>query len=171
MRSIRNSIGGPLTVLVTLDSLAYLAQIIETGTQKLLADTQGEQMSTVIGPRPFSIDTGLQSLTFLADRTPTTDSDEYVAELAPYRDGAMFVAHYAGTTEWECHTSGDEIVLVLEGHTTLILVIDDEDVRCELSTHECLVVPQGIWHRFETPDGVKVMSVTPQPTDHRVERP
>lgn len=35
----------------------------------------------------------------------------------------------------------------------------DEDVRYELSAGECLVVPQGVWHRFETPDGVKVLSV------------
>jgi len=33
------------------------------------------------------------------------------------------------------------------------------------------VVPQGTWHRFEAPVGVKVMTVTPLPTDHRADRP
>jgi mannose-6-phosphate isomerase-like protein (cupin superfamily) len=28
------------------------------------------------------------------------------------------------------------------------------------------IVPQGTWHRFEAPDGVCVMTATPQPTDH-----
>jgi mannose-6-phosphate isomerase-like protein (cupin superfamily) len=28
------------------------------------------------------------------------------------------------------------------------------------------VVPQGIWHRFDSPDGVTLMTATPQPTDH-----
>lgn len=113
----------------------------------------------------------MKSLTFLADRTPTTDQEGYYAELGPYRDGGIFVAHYAGTTAWERHSSGDEIVLVLEGHTRLILLIDDADIGYELSPMELLIVPQSVWHRFETPDGVKVVSVTPQPTNHSVERP
>ena len=27
-------------------------------------------------------------------------------------------------------------------------------------------MPQGIWHRFEAPDGVSLMTATPQPTEH-----
>jgi hypothetical protein len=27
-------------------------------------------------------------------------------------------------------------------------------------------VPQGTWHRFTTPEAVKVLTVSPQPTDH-----
>src|SRR5680860_819700 len=84
--------------------------------------------------------------------------------ISDYRDGAMFVAHYAGRTEWERHASGDEIVLVLDGATTLILLSGEREIRHDLARNELLVVPRGCWHRFETPDGVKVMSVTPQPT-------
>jgi mannose-6-phosphate isomerase-like protein (cupin superfamily) len=29
-----------------------------------------------------------------------------------------------------------------------------------------IVVPQGHWHRFHAPDGVTVLTATPQPTDH-----
>jgi hypothetical protein len=28
------------------------------------------------------------------------------------------------------------------------------------------VVPQNTWHQFEAPDGVCVMTATPQPTEH-----
>jgi hypothetical protein len=28
------------------------------------------------------------------------------------------------------------------------------------------IVPQGAWHRFEAPDGVTLMTATPQPTEH-----
>jgi len=28
------------------------------------------------------------------------------------------------------------------------------------------IVPQGAWHRFSSPRGVTLMTVTPQPTDH-----
>jgi len=34
-----------------------------------------------------------------------------------------------------------------------------------------VIVPQGVWHRFDTPEEVRVLSVTPQPTDHQTERP
>jgi hypothetical protein len=27
-------------------------------------------------------------------------------------------------------------------------------------------VPQGAWHRFESPDGVTLMTATPKPTEH-----
>jgi len=36
---------------------------------------------------------------------------------------------------------------------------------------QMIIVPQGTWHRFSTPVGVKVMTVTPQPTDHQIEQP
>ena len=28
------------------------------------------------------------------------------------------------------------------------------------------VVPQGAWHRFQAPEGVTLMTATPQPTEH-----
>ena len=29
-----------------------------------------------------------------------------------------------------------------------------------------VVVPQGAWHRFESPEGVCLMTATPKPTEH-----
>jgi len=29
-----------------------------------------------------------------------------------------------------------------------------------------VIVPQGLWHRFEAPDGVCLMTATPKPTEH-----
>lgn len=29
-----------------------------------------------------------------------------------------------------------------------------------------VIVPQGTWHRFEAPDGVTLVTATPQPTQH-----
>lgn len=120
---------------------------------------------------PVSIDGAFGGLRFLADRTPLTQRDDYFATLSPYRDGAIFVAHYAGTSEWERHCAGEEIVLVLEGATTIILRLDGVENRHPLGERELIVVPRGVWHRFETPDEVKVLSVTPQPTDHSAKVP
>lgn len=122
-------------------------------------------------PTSVSIADALGGLTFLPDRSPETTRDDWAAAVTQYRDGAMFVAHYAGQSEWERHGVGDEIVIALEGATTLTLLIDDEEVPYPLGAMEMLVVPQGVWHRFDTPDEVKILSVTPQPTDHSTERP
>ena len=122
-------------------------------------------------PEPISIDAAFESLRFLPDRTPASDDERWYATLSDYRDGGIFVAHYAGISQWERHRMGDEIVMVVDGATTLMLFVDGEEVPHDMSANEFLVVPQGVWHRVETPDGVKVMSVTPQPTDHRTDRP
>lgn len=125
-------------------------------------------------PLPISIDEAAAKLTFLPDRTPATtaaDSKNAFMLLSKYRDGGVFVTHWAGTSEWERHTVGDEIVMVLEGRTTIFLLDGDHERAADLTAGEFVVVPQGTWHRFETRDGVKSLSVTPQPTDHSPNRP
>ena len=51
------------------------------------------------------------------------------------------------------------------------MLVDNEEKRSLLLKNELMVVPKNTWHRFESPKGVKVMTVTPQPTDHQIERP
>ena len=125
-------------------------------------------------PDPIAIDRAIAALTFLSDRTPTTTAEESADAftlLSDYRDGGVFVGHWAGSSEWERHPVGDEIVLVFDGETTLTFLAEGGEQSSRLRAGDLVVVPQGTWHRFETPDGVKVLSVTPQPTDHRTDRP
>lgn len=91
--------------------------------------------------------------------------------LSTYRDGGVFVGHWAGRSEWERHPVGDEFVMVLNGATTIFFLTDEGDIGASLGTGEFVIVPQGTWHRFETRDGVKLLSVTPMPTDHEPDRP
>lgn len=93
------------------------------------------------------------------------------AELSEYRDGAIYVGHYSGNSEWERHSNGDEIVMVLAGSTTIVLRRDGDDERVMLASDEMVVVPQGTWHRFEDSTDLKVLTVTPQPTEHSVDEP
>lgn len=118
-----------------------------------------------------SISDAYAALTFLPDRTPATDTFDWAAEVSTYRDGGMFVAHYAGNSAWERHGTGDEIVIAMEGATTLTMLIDDVEVPHPLGPMDMVVVPRGVWHRFDTPEEVRVLSVTPQPTVHSAERP
>jgi len=115
-----------------------------------------------------------ENLKFVENRRPNSTDEELegaFAELSPFRDGAIFIGHYAGNSEWERHTQGDEIVFVLEGETTLVLLTGNGEIENLLQAGELLIVPKNTWHRFETPKGVKVVTATPQPTDHSVSHP
>jgi quercetin dioxygenase-like cupin family protein len=108
-------------------------------------------------------------LTMLKGRTPTTPEAERAgafARLAPYRDGAIFTAKFAGTSAWERHPQGDEIVQIIDGATTLHLMTGEGRQSLLLGAGMVAFVPQDTWHQFEAPDGVCVMTATPQPTEH-----
>jgi len=119
-----------------------------------------------------SLESAFSELIFEPARTPESQNlDAAFCELAPYRDGAIFLGYWAGESEWEIHRNGDEIVMVVEGATSLTLLTNGEEVSHLTQSGQLIVVPQGTWHRFSTPDQVKVMTVTPQPTEHSTEKP
>ena len=121
---------------------------------------------------PLSLAEAFQTLVFEPSRSPESEDIAHAfCELSQYRDGAIYLGHWAGRSEWEKHSEGDEIVMVIEGETTLSLLHNGEEVPNTLKAGQILVVPQNTWHRFETPSEVKVLTVTPQPTLHSVERP
>jgi len=122
----------------------------------------------------ITIQDELSTVKFLKNRTPETTYEEAkdsFALLSEYRDGGIYVVHYSGFSEWERHLNGDEFVQVLDGETILILLHENQEQRNELSSGQLLVIPKGVWHRFESPNGVKIMTITPQPTEHSSERP
>ncbi len=122
----------------------------------------------------ISIEDEFAKLKFFGNRSPESTDEEMrdsPSKLSDYRDGAIYITHSSGNTEWERHPVGDEIVLVVTGKTTLEMLEDDRETSNELREGDFFVVPKNIWHRFETPTNMKVWSVTPQPTDHRIDRP
>jgi uncharacterized cupin superfamily protein len=121
--------------------------------------------------KPADIKAALAELPVLRGRTKHTaaaESEPAFARLASYRDGAVFAGSFSGESDWERHMNGDELVHVLDGATTLTIIIDDEQRVFELSAGLLVVVPQGCWHRFQSPEGVTVLTMTPQPTDHSI---
>ena len=111
----------------------------------------------------------LTGLTRLEGRGPHTTEEEAqdsFLKLTEFRDGALFVASFSGSSGWERHLKGDEIVQVLEGSTRLDIIVDDERESHHLCAGMLLVVPQGCWHQFFSDDGVTVLTATPQPTEH-----
>jgi mannose-6-phosphate isomerase-like protein (cupin superfamily) len=100
--------------------------------------------------------------------TPADGAKAAFAVLAPFRDGSIFAGSFSGETPWERHQKGDELVHILEGAATLTVMTDNGPQSCKMTAGMLIVVPQGHWHRFHAPDGVTVLSATPQPTDHTV---
>jgi quercetin dioxygenase-like cupin family protein len=108
-------------------------------------------------------------LRMLQGRTPTSSEAERESafgRVGPYRDGAIFTGKFAGTSAWERHPQGDEIVQIVDGTTTLHLITAEGRQSVALGAGMLVVVPQNAWHQFEAPDGVCVMTTTPQPTEH-----
>lgn len=125
-------------------------------------------------PEPISIIDAFSTVKRFQGRTPeTTDGEMQGASalLSSYRDGGVYVTDYSGFSEWEQHPQGDEFVQVMEGETHLILWLDDREQGHLLTRGQMMVVPQGVWHRFESPKGIKVMTITPQPTEHSILHP
>lgn len=114
-------------------------------------------------------------LTYLPDRKPELVDSEgganAFAEVAAFDAGAIYVGHYSGSSEWERHSSGDELVMALAGATTIVLLVDSVESRISLAENELIVVPAGTWHRFEASEQLKVLTLTPGTTEHSLVRP
>ena len=119
--------------------------------------------------KAVDIEAELADLPVLRARSPETTEEEADAAfttLAPFREGGIFAGSFEGESPWERHTKGDELVHILKGATTLTILTDEGEHKLELKAGMLTVVPQGCWHRFHAPDGVTLLTATPQPTDH-----
>jgi mannose-6-phosphate isomerase-like protein (cupin superfamily) len=122
-------------------------------------------------PGLIDLDAELAKLTMFR-RTPHAtreDTKGSVARLASYRDGLLLALKSAGTDHWERHLTGDELVHVIDGSTTLEIVCDDGPPKSfTLGAGMIAVIPQGAWHRSHS-EGNTHLGVTPFPGEH-VER-
>jgi mannose-6-phosphate isomerase-like protein (cupin superfamily) len=119
-------------------------------------------------PSIIDLNAELAKLTMFRGLTPQSTMPERQgsgAGLAPYRDGILFAAKFAGTCHWESHAD-DELVHILEGAATLEIECGDRPQSFALHAGMIAVIPQGGWHRFHSSKGVTLMTATPFPTDH-----
>ena len=113
----------------------------------------------------------ITKLTLLRGRTPQMTEVERratgaFATLAPFRDGNIFSAKFAGDGAWERHPNGDELVQIVDGSATLHIMTEDGPKSYAVSAGTMVIVPQGTWHRFHSPEGVSLVTATPKPTEH-----
>ena len=56
---------------------------------------------------------------------------------------------------------------ILKGSVTLTLRDGaGNEETLDLAQGMIAIVPQNTWHQFHAPDGVTIMTTTPQPTEH-----
>ncbi len=113
----------------------------------------------------YDLEEVLDTIPFLKGRTPLTDTKGTFARVADYRDGGIFTGGFSGTSQWERHPNGDEIVQILKGSVTLTLKSGEKTESVDLKAGMIAIVPQNTWHQFYAPDGVTLMTTTPQPTE------
>ena len=103
-------------------------------------------------------------------RSETTEAERKgsgaFATLSPFRDGNIFSAKFSGDGAWERHPNGDELVQIIDGSTTLHIITEEGPQSYALSAGMVVIVPQGAWHRFHSPEGVSLVTATPKPTEH-----
>ena len=107
----------------------------------------------------------------LTGRRPEMSEEEVdgtFATLAETQDGGVYAGSFQGESAWERHSMGDELVQILEGSARVTIVTADGPQVLEMTAGMLTIVPQNCWHRFESAEGVTVMTMTPAPTDHVV---
>jgi quercetin dioxygenase-like cupin family protein len=119
-------------------------------------------------PSIIELNAELAKLTMFRGRTPRStmaDRESSAARLASYRDGGLSITKFAGKGHWEAHLAGDELIHVLDGAATLEIVCDDGPPQSfALSAGMIAVNPRGVWHRFQSSEGVTLLAATPFPS-------
>jgi mannose-6-phosphate isomerase-like protein (cupin superfamily) len=119
-------------------------------------------------PSIIDLNAELAKLTMFRGRTPDStmaDRRGSAARLAPYRDGALSATKFAGKGHWERHLGGDELIHILDGTATLEIVGEDGPESFALRAGMITVNPRGAWHRFQSSEGVTMMTATPFPSE------
>jgi mannose-6-phosphate isomerase-like protein (cupin superfamily) len=119
-------------------------------------------------PTIIDLDAELAKLTMFRGRTPRStmaDRKGSAARLASYRDGALTISKFAGKGHWESHLAGDELIHIIDGTAALEVMGEDGPQSFALRAGMIAVIPQRVWHRFHSPEGVTLMTATPFPSE------
>jgi mannose-6-phosphate isomerase-like protein (cupin superfamily) len=111
----------------------------------------------------------LSNLTMMMGRRPDSpheDSEGHFAGLGSFNGAAINVGGFQGTGCWERHTKGDEFFYILDGETNLVVMQANGPETVHMGKGSFYVMPPGVWHRSHSKEGVTLMALTPQPTDH-----
>jgi mannose-6-phosphate isomerase-like protein (cupin superfamily) len=92
------------------------------------------------------------------------------AHCTPGAPGRLIMVETTPTSwgAWECHSEGDEIVIVLEGRAQFIQEIGGGERRTAVGPGSTMINPAGVWHTADVEEPMKAIYITPCPgTEHR----
>ncbi len=69
--------------------------------------------------------------------------------------------YVAGSSPWERHNNGDELLLVLDGAVHIEVLDGDSSLRTTLSEGSLFTVPRGRWHQLVAEAPVHILYVSP----------
>ncbi|HXY42618.1 MAG TPA: cupin [Acidimicrobiales bacterium] len=129
-------------------------------------------------PEKFDLSSTFVHLGLGSSARPLSDfawTQEYLEgyERATASDGAegrlVVMSPQAATwTSWERHPAGDELVVQLDGRSTLIQELDSGEHRLELGPGEAVINPKAVWHTVDVLEPGHALFVTPGVgTEHR----
>jgi mannose-6-phosphate isomerase-like protein (cupin superfamily) len=77
--------------------------------------------------------------------------------------GSIGIGRYVpGTSPWEKHHNGDELLLVTDGEVQIEVLEDSGGSWTELLKEGSLfVVPRGRWHQLTAREGVNILYISP----------
>ena len=96
--------------------------------------------------------------------------ERYVSEYCPAGEGRLLIVEYTPTDWgfWECHTEGDEVVMILEGKAEFIQEIEGVEQRISVAAGDTIINPAGIWHTADVEEPLTAAYITPcANTQHR----
>jgi mannose-6-phosphate isomerase-like protein (cupin superfamily) len=83
--------------------------------------------------------------------------------LGSFDESSIGIGRYvAGSSPWEKHNNGDELLLVTDGEVQIeVLEASGVSYKEQLKEGSLFVVPKGKWHRLTATDNVNILYVSP----------
>ena len=113
------------------------------------------------------------SIECMKKRTPcSTDEDKKGSFKMLKKTGNVetWIGWFSGVSDWEKHPE-PELVVVVEGIATLIELTCDGMRTCDIRTGDEVMIDARTWRRFDAKQPIKLLTVTPTPTEHSVTEP
>jgi len=156
----------------TINSTAVDPRLDPTVMDPGTASTGAERGDDVPGATPpasaivCDLPAALRELPAVAITCATTEAEANAAvrEVGRLEDRLLGVMRFSGTTPWERHPDGDELLHVLDGEVDVTVLTDDGPVAVVVPAGSLFVCPRGLWHRQTPRAAATVFFATPTAT-------
>jgi len=105
--------------------------------------------------KKFNVQKAREELALLAERRNDA--------LGPFNDNSIGIGRFiSGSSPWERHNNGDELLLVTDGEVQIeVLEEDGSSWRERLEQGQLFAVPKGKWHQLTAKDNVTILYISP----------